>query len=94
MIKVVAKGIYKDGTVSKVKDLYSNLVDKSRLESGCLTYELFQDINNENVLTVIEEWESEDHLIAHQQTKHFTRIVPVIGEYRISSEINIYTKIL
>ncbi len=89
MIKVVAKSLIKDNEVEKVINLYDELVKKTRQEEGCISYELFQDINNENILTIVEQWESEEHFEAHKKTEHFTRIVPQISDKRISSEINI-----
>ena len=89
MIKVIAKSIFKDNYVENALHLYDELVVKTRQENGCISYELFQDVNNKNILCIIEEWESEAHLDAHKKTEHFTRIVPLISEIRESSEINI-----
>ena len=93
MIKVVAKSTYQGDCIPKVIELYGELIEKSRLESGCLSYELFQDTKNDSILTMIEEWESESHLAAHQKTEHFMRILPVISQDRLSFELNIYHKI-
>lgn len=93
MIKVIAKSIIKDGELEKVINLYDELVQKTRQEDGCISYELFQDINNENIVTIVEQWESEEHLEAHKKTEHFTRIVPQISDKRLNSEINILHKI-
>ena len=93
MIKIIAKSFIKDGYVQKVINLYDELVEKTRLEDGCIAYELYKDINNENTLFIIEEWESQEHLEAHKKTEHFTRIVPIISEFRIKSEINILNKL-
>jgi len=93
MIKVVAKSLIKDNEVEKAINLYDELVQKTKQEKGCIAYELFQDLNNENILIIVEQWESEEHLEAHKKTEHFTRIVPQISDKRISSEINILHKI-
>ncbi len=93
MIKVIAKSLIKDGEIEKVFNLYDELVEKTRLEDGCISYELYKDINDENTLFIIEEWESQEHLEAHKKTEHFTKIVPQISDIRLGSEISIITKL-
>lgn len=93
MIKIIAKSIIKDNEVEKAISLYGELVDKTRLEDGCISYELYKDLNNENTLYIIEKWESQEHLDAHKKTEHFTKIVPQISDIRLNSEINILYKL-
>lgn len=93
MIKVIARSVIRNNELEKVINLYDELIKKTREEDGCISYELFQDINDKNVLIIIEEWESEKHLDAHKKTEHFTRVVPQISDIRLSSEINILHKI-
>lgn len=90
MIKVVAKGNFIEGKIEEAIKLYEELVDKTRKEYGCISYNLYQDKLNHSILTVIEEWESEEALENHKNTEHFTRIVPLLGSLRNSSELNIY----
>lgn len=94
MIKVVSKGFFYEEKTDEAIRLYEELVKKSQKENGCISYNLFRDINDKSVLTMIEEWESEEALELHKKTDHFTRIVPVIGKFRKSSELNIYELVL
>ena len=94
MVKVVAKGyFYEDKTQEAIK-LYEELVEKTREEDGCISYSLFRDIEDNSILTMIEEWESKDALGKHMKTEHFTRLVPIIGKLRKSSEVNIYELVI
>jgi len=43
---------------------------------------------------MIEEWESKDALDKHFKTEHFTKLVPMIGKLRKSSEVNIYKLVI
>ncbi len=90
MIKVVAKGVYLEGKSEVAIAMYDELVKETRKEQGCIAYNLFQDKDNKDVLTMIEEWESVEALEAHKKSEHFTRIVPMIGELRKSAELNVY----
>ncbi len=94
MIKIVAKGFFYEGKVNEAIELYNELVQKSRNEKGCISYNLFQDKEDETILTVIEEWEGEDVLELHKNTEHFKRIVPLLVELRKKSELNIYKLVL
>lgn len=94
MIKVVAKGTYQDDKVDEVIELYKELVVETRKEDGCISYSLFRDIKNRSILTMIEEWESQEALDAHMKTEHFTRIIPIVSESRTDSQLNIYESVM
>ncbi len=94
MIKVVAKGYFLEGKAEEAIKLYKELVEKTRTEEGCISYSLFRDIEDDSILTMIEEWESKDALDKHFKTEHFTRLVPMIGKLRKSSEVNIYKLVI
>jgi quinol monooxygenase YgiN len=94
MIKVVAKGYFLEGKAEEAIKLYKELVEKTRTEEGCISYSLFRDIEDDSILTMIEEWESKDALDKHFKTEHFTKLVPMIGKLRKSSEVNIYKLVI
>ncbi len=90
MVKVVAKGYFHEGKTEEAIKLYKELVNETRKEDGCIAYNLFRDTKNPSILTMIEEWESQEALDLHMKTKHFTTLVPMISNYRKTSELNIY----
>lgn len=91
MITIVAKKIIKEGKIEEFKVLAENLIIESRNEIGCISYNLFQDINNFNTLTFIEEWISEDAIKLHNNSKHFTSIVPKFVDLQEGeTEVNLY----
>jgi quinol monooxygenase YgiN len=94
MIKVVAKSYAKEGKVDKILELSKELVEKTVIEEGCISYELFQDLEDPKAIVFIEEWESEEALSKHMASEHFKRIVPQLNELREkASEINKYKKV-
>ena len=94
MIKIVAKSVIKDGQKETYLQLTKELIEKSRQEAGCISYNLFQDINDDSVLTFIEEWQDQKAIDLHNNTEHFTRIVPLLAELRIGKgEVNLYKEI-
>lgn len=79
-MKVIARKIIQEGTMETVLKLYDELVTLSRLEEGCISYELYQDKSNPLLLAVFEEWESKESLDKHKKSEHFTRIIPLLAE--------------
>lgn len=92
MIKVVAKQTIKEDKVEACKDIITGLVEATRKEEGCITYELYEDIKKKNILTFIEEWESMEALKSHMNSKHFLEAMPKITAMREKEvEVDIYT---
>lgn len=93
MIKVIAKNVFQEDALQKVVALYKELIAESRKEKGCLSYELYQDIENPRIMTMLETWENKASLDAHMASAHFQKIVPQIGRYRLEKDAHIYTKL-
>jgi len=94
MIKVVAKSKIKEGKIDKYVELTEELINKTREEDKNISYKLFQDLENPNILTFIEEWEDKEGLDKHMESEHFKKIVPMLSEYRIGEgEVNIYKEV-
>ena len=94
MIKIVAKSVIKDGQKDTYLQLTKELIQKSRQEIGCISYNLFQDINDASVLTFIEEWQDKKAIELHNNSEHFTRIIPLLADLRIGTgEVNLYKEL-
>ncbi|MCB2313861.1 antibiotic biosynthesis monooxygenase [Clostridium tagluense] len=94
MITIVAKNSIKQGKTEEFKLLAEKLINESRKESGCISYNLYEDSNNCNILTFIEEWENSEAINIHNNSEHFTSIVPKFGELKQSqSEVNLYKRV-
>lgn len=76
MIKVIAQFFIKEENLVQALELGIKLVKETRMESGCLNYNLLQDESNPNHLIFIEEWVSGEALDIHFKTSHFTEIIP------------------
>ena len=92
MIKVVAKSTIQEDKIEEYKKIVAGLIAETRKEEGCLVYELFQDVNNSNIFTFIEEWTTREALQNHMKSRHFTEAMPKLNEIRAKeSEVNLYT---
>lgn len=94
MIKVVAKFIVQEDKIQEFQGMVGDLITKTRQEEGNISYELYQDVDNPQVLTFIEEWEGKEELGAHMKTDHFQKTVPELEKLLIEEmeevEINLY----
>jgi quinol monooxygenase YgiN len=93
MIFVVSKSIVKEDKVAEYKQQVVRLIEETRKEEGCISYDLCEDIDNHNILTFIEKWENKQYLDAHMKTAHFIEIVPKLKDLRESSELSIYKQV-
>lgn len=93
MIKVIARSVIKKNHLSDALKLYELLVAETVKESGCISYELFQELDNPNSLTLIEEWENIEALQQHTQTPHFITLVEKLSFFEKELPVLIYKKL-
>lgn len=95
MIKVVATNYVKADKIEEYIATFKELSDATRQEAGCVYYDLCQEIKDPTILTVHEEWKSMEDLEAHMKTPHFTKVVPILGEFNTKDgEVSIFKKVL
>ena len=94
MIKIVAVNTLKEGKKEEFIKTAQELIKKSREEEGNISYSLFEDIKNENILAFIEEWKDMDAIDFHNNTEHFKRIVPMLAEFKEGpSKVTLYKEV-
>ncbi|HSP47128.1 MAG TPA: putative quinol monooxygenase [Clostridiaceae bacterium] len=93
MIKIVAKYRLKPGVREEYLELAKELVEETRKEAGCLTYDLYEDITEPLILAMLEEWKDEEAIDAHMESEHMKRIIPSLRALRESTEMNLYREI-
>ena len=49
-----------------------SMIGPTGKEKGCLSYEVFRDIEDKNVFSLIEEWETRGDLRLHWRSDRFT----------------------
>ncbi len=82
MLKVTAQDFIKPESLEVVLPLYAELVEKTKLEPLCISYDLFVDQKEPGHFVFIEEWPDRAALDAHCATEHFTRLVPLINKHQ------------
>ncbi len=82
MLKVIAQDFIRPEFIAVVRPLYKELVEKSKAEPDCISYDLFEDQRQPGHFVFIETWPDKAALDRHCATEHFQRIVPKIDFYR------------
>lgn len=54
----------------------TELVELSLHDKGCVDYDLYGSLTNDDHLLIYETWESQADLEAHMASEHFRRLVP------------------
>lgn len=65
-----------DSKKEELVSLAKELVAASVKDQGCIAYDLFQSETRADVLMICETWTDEEALKAHEQSAHFTTLVP------------------
>ncbi len=81
MITIVAKRIVKADKINEFQAVAAQLVAASQKEAGCISYNLYQEINNPQILTFIETWQDLAAIESHSNSSHFTTLVPQMAEF-------------
>jgi quinol monooxygenase YgiN len=91
MIKVVSKNYVKLEEIEKFKELVVELIQETLKEEGCISYNLYEDINNKQILTFIEEWKDKKAIELHRNSAHFKNIIPQLAKFHEKEkDINLY----
>lgn len=63
------------GSEEKVAELLRNMVDPTRAEPGCVTYEVARSVDDPTAFLLYEVYRDKEALDAHAASQHFKRLV-------------------
>ncbi len=63
--------IAKEGCEAKMKELLTAMVAPSKVEDGCIFYDIFVYENNPRKFMAVESWRDNDALDGHKETEHY-----------------------
>ncbi|HEX7468836.1 MAG TPA: putative quinol monooxygenase [Methanobacterium sp.] len=68
------------------------LVEATRSEKGCISYDLLASTENDDLLVMLEKWEDIDSLNRHMETDHFKKFGDTIERFLTNEiEVNSYS---
>jgi quinol monooxygenase YgiN len=75
-IHYIANGHVRPGRREEILAVFHDIIPPTRLESGCLKYELHENTRDPLELCMISEWQSDAHLDAHLAAPHMQAALP------------------
>jgi quinol monooxygenase YgiN len=79
----------KSGCRDQALALARTMVELTRSENGCISYDFYVALSNPDMLMLFQEWESMDALMAHFQTPHmddFLKQLPELVDGEITTK--------
>ena len=70
MITITARIKVKQGTEVKAREILASLLNPSRADAGCISYDLHVCADDPSLFMFYEKWESKAHLDKHIETTH------------------------
>jgi len=92
-LTIVANIEAKADNIELVKTELLKLIEPTRLEEGCIQYDLHQDNNNPALFTFIENWVSYELLQKHLNSPHLKMYVQATEGAVANFTLNEITKI-
>jgi quinol monooxygenase YgiN len=92
-VAVVSINTAKPGQEAKLEAALRALVEPSRKDSGCITYDLHRDIQDPRTFVFFELWESLELLQAHGKAPHVAAFGAQRGDIVESSILRFLDKI-
>lgn len=86
MIMVQSTFFLVDETKDDALALMRVMVQQSRRESGCVSYEYFAGITETNQVVLLQEWTDAESLQDHYQSAHMEEFLAKLGLY-LESEV-------
>ena len=68
-----------------------SMIEATRKEKGCRNYQVFQDIQDENVFCLVQEWETREDLEHHMRSDRFSVVLGTKILLSEPQEVQIHT---
>jgi quinol monooxygenase YgiN len=79
-LNVVAVLTAKPGSEDVLERALNKLVEPTRAEAGCISYELYRSAADPATFVTVELWKSQADLDAHMQTPHIEQALSVAAD--------------
>lgn len=80
MLTVIAHARARPGKEAQARELLLALVTPTRLEDGCLDYDLHQSVDDPSLFVFYENWTTAAALEAHSRSAHITHFRKICDE--------------
>ena len=74
-IRIIARFTARPDSIDAMRTLLLGMLEPTRKEAGCVSYELLNNSADPTDFTFVEEWASQAAIDAHMKTPHLTGLV-------------------
>ncbi|WP_301357818.1 putative quinol monooxygenase [Enterococcus spodopteracolus] len=90
MIIINAKFTIKEAKRAEFLDEATQLIEATRKEDGCLSYQLYESTEQVNVFLMVENWRDEQAIEGHNQSPLLQQLFKNMPEYaEKETELNV-----
>jgi quinol monooxygenase YgiN len=76
---------------SDLLETMRGMLEPARVERGCLSYRLYEDVDNRNAFVLVEEWETQQDLESHIRTENQQRLLALMDLLSDQSQLRFNT---
>jgi quinol monooxygenase YgiN len=80
MIRIMARITARSGRENELRSVLQDLLGPSRQESGCVSYELFQNQDDPLEFVTVEQWTDQAAADAHLASAHVATAITLASE--------------
>ena len=91
MIQTIMKITFSPESHPEALELINAIVERIRVSTGCINYDVYQDVLGDNSLTILEQWQSKAALDRFICSDEYRSILTLIELAHQSPEIHFYT---
>lgn len=89
---ITVKFIAQPARRNEIISLCTGMLEPSRKEIGCVSYNFYQDITDQNSFFFFEEWKDQESIDSHNASPHFLLFVSLFEPLIIGkADINVFT---
>ena len=91
MILATLRMIVRPERRSDLLKTMKGMLEPARVERGCLSYRLYEDVEDRNIFVLVEEWETQKDLESHIRTDNERRLLALMDLLREQPELRFNT---
>ena len=90
----IATFVSKPGKERDLHKALANLVQPSKLENGCVSYNLYEDADHSGTFTMFEEFKSKEDFDFHSAQEYLVNFKSIVGALVESVNVSFYHPLL